>query len=131
MSHVPRTSAQARGNGGDYGYELGEYGYKMSTQGTGVTYEDYLNSIVPGTEMPRDMWESLPDPSSVEQHAAKEEAKRMRQVNQYDQKVGGFLPAPYFNSYASKTHQVYADPYIKGGTAPPHYHNPQGKSWSA
>lgn len=110
---------------------LGDYGYQMDTGGTGITYEDYLGSVVPGTEMPRDVWDSLPDPPSIANYEELQNIRRERAQHKYAKHVGGVTYEMLGNSkeHAPTIYQVYADPYLNAGTAAPHNHNPAGKSW--
>lgn len=107
---------------------IGDYGYQNDTHGTGLTYEDYVASVMAGKAMPKWMWESLPDPPSVEANEELKQAKLLRQQDQYRKKAGGFIPGPMLSD-GPKIYQVYADPYLNAGTMPPHYHDPQGKPW--
>lgn len=127
----PRTAAQARAaqHGVVHAEAVGEYGYQYDTDGTGLTYEYYVATVLPGKAIPRYMWEALPDPPSAEFHEQLENVKMQRRLLQYRKRVGGFVPQPLLEK-GPKIYQIYADPYLKAGTLPPHHHDPQGKPWT-
>lgn len=124
--HVPRTAAQARAQR-DQVYE-GDYGEWVPNTGTGLTYDDYCNAVIPGTEMPEWQWEALPDPPSMEYHRDKENARKERAKKRYQARVGNYVPDVMYHE--PPVEQVYADPYIKSDGIPPFYHDPQTGKWS-
>ena len=123
---VPRTGAQARAQQ-DQVY-VTDYGEHVQNTGTGLTYEDYCNAVIPGTEMPQWQWEALPDAPSIQYHNDKQNVKRERALKRYQARVGNYVPDVMFHN--PPVEQVYADPYMNSDGIPPFYHDPQTGKWS-